>query len=268
MSEPRSGRVTSADGTTIVFDRRGGGPALILVGGALNDRTAAAALAGLLEPSFTTFAFDRRGRGDSGDTPPYAVEREIEDIEALVGEAGGSAFLMGHSSGAALVIETAARIGWVDRIALYEPPYTVDDTRPPIPADYVTHLDELVAQGRRGDAVEYFMVMGVGLPPEAVEQMRSAPFWSSLEALAHTLPYDGRVMGLDDADHSLPVDHWKAITASALVMDGGESPAWARNAVRAVTHALPHAERRTLPGQTHEVDPAVLAPVLVGFFGG
>ena len=121
--------------------------------------------------------------------------------------------------------------------------------------------------GRRSDAVEYFMVTGVGVPPEAAAQMRGAPFWPSLEALAHTLPYDGRVMGLDDADRSLPVERWKAVTASALVMDGGASPEWARNAVQAVTDALPHAERRTLPGQTHEVDPAVLAPVLVGFFG-
>ena len=268
MSEVETGKVTSKDGTTIAFDRTGEGPPLIVVGGALNDHGAARALAGLLAPSFTTYAYDRRGRGDSGDTPPYAVEREIEDVDALVAEAGGSAFLVGHSSGAALVIETAARIGGVDKIALYEPPYNVDDTRPPIPPDYVEHLEELIARDRRGDAVEYFMVAGVGLPSEAVSQMREAPFWTSLEAVADTLPYDGRVMGFDSRDRSLPVERWEAITAPALVMDGGASPDWSRNAVQAVADALPNAERRTLAGQAHEVDPAVLAPVLVEFFVG
>ena len=128
-------------------------------------------------------------------------------------------------------------------------------------------LDELVAEGRRGDAVEYFMVAGVGMPAAAVAPMRGSPFWPSLEAVAHTLAYDGRVMGYDDADHGLPVERWRAIEIPALVMDGDASPAWARNAVQAVTDALPNAERRSLPGQTHEVDPAVLAPVLVEFFG-
>jgi pimeloyl-ACP methyl ester carboxylesterase len=268
MSGVETGTVTSEDGTTIVFDRTGRGPAVILVGGALNDRRAGAALAGLLAPSFATYTYDRRGRGDSGDTPPYAVEREVEDLEAVVVEADAPAFLMGHSSGAALVIESAARIAGVSKMALYEPPYNVDDTRPPIPKDYVAHLDRLAAQGRRGDAVEYFMVSGVGLPPEAVAQMRGASFWPSLEAVADTLPYDGRVMGFDRADRSLPVERWKAIAARALVMDGDASPVWSRNAVRAVAEALPNAERRTLAGQTHEVDPAVLAPVLVEFFVG
>jgi pimeloyl-ACP methyl ester carboxylesterase len=266
VSEVETGKVMSKDGTTIVFDRTGDGPPLIVVGGALNDRGAAGALAALLAPSFTTYSFDRRGRGDSGDTPPYAVEREVEDVEAIVAEAGGHAFLVGHSSGAALVIETGARIGGVDKIALYEPPYDVDETRPPIPPDYVGHLEELIAQDRRGDAVEYFMVAGVGLPPRAVAQMRGAPFWPSLEAVADTLPYDGRLLGFDRADRSLPVERWKAVAVPALVMDGGSSPDWSRNAVRAVTEALPNAERRTLAGQTHEVDPAILAPVLVEFF--
>jgi pimeloyl-ACP methyl ester carboxylesterase len=266
MSEVDTGKVTSTDGTTIVFDRTGEGPPLILVGGALNDRRAGATVAGLLAPSFTAYAYDRRGRGDSGDAPPYAVEREVEDLQALIEEAGGSVFLVGHSSGGALVIETAARIGGVDKIALYEPPYNVDETRPPIPQDYVEHLEELIAQDRRGDAVEYFMVAGVGLPPQAVAQMRGAPFWPSLEAVADTLPYDGRVLGFDRADRSLPVERWKAVTALALVMDGGASPEWSRNAVQAVADALPNAERRTLAGQTHEVDPAIIAPVIVEFF--
>lgn len=268
MSDVTTGKVTSKDGTGIVFDRTGEGPPLVLVGGALNNRGSGAGLAALLAPTFTVYTYDRRGRGDSGDTPPYAVEREVDDLEALVGVAGGPAFLMGHSSGAALVIETAARISDVDKIALYEPPYNVDDTRTPVPQDYVSHLDELIAQGRRGDAVEYFMVVGVGLPREAVAPMRDEPFWPALEDVAHTIAYDGRVMGYDESDRSLPRDRWKAIETPALVMDGDASPEWARNAVQAVTDALPNAERRTLPGQTHEVDPAVLAPVLVAFFVG
>ena len=262
------GTVTLTDGTTIVFDRTGEGPPLILVGGALNNRGSGAPYAEPLAPSFTVYTYDRRGRGGSGDTQPYAVEREVEDIEALIAEAGGSALLFGHSSGAALVLAAAARTVGVDKIALYEPPYNVDDTRTPIPDDYVAHLDELIAQDRRGDAVEYFMVTGVGLPPEVVAQMRGAQFWPSLEAVAHTIAYDGRVMGFDKPDRSLPAERWKAIAAPALVMDGDASPEWARNAVRAVTDALPNAERRTLAGQTHEVDRAVLTPVLVEFFLG
>jgi pimeloyl-ACP methyl ester carboxylesterase len=267
MSEVTTAEVASRDGTRIVFDRTGQGPPLILVGGALNDRGSGAPYAQQLAPRFTVYAYDRRGRGDSGDTPPYAVEREVEDLRTRIAVAGGSSFLFGHSSGAALVLETAARGGGAERIALYEPPYDVDDTRTPVPADYVSHLDELVAEGRRGDAVEYFMVAGVGMPAAAVAPMRGSPFWPSLEAVAHTLAYDGRVMGYDDADHGLPVERWRAIEIPALVMDGDASPAWARNAVQAVTDALPNAERRSLPGQTHEVDPAVLAPVLVEFFG-
>lgn len=268
MSEVETDKVTSNDNTTIVFDRSGGGPPLILVGGALNDRASAAPYAEPLAQNFAVYAYDRRGRGDSGDTLPYAVEREVEDLEALIAEAGGPALLFGHSSGAALVLETAARIDGVDKIALYEPPYNVDDTRTPVPDDYVSHLEELVAQDRRGDAVEYFMVVGVGMPQDAVTPMRGAPFWPSLEAVAHTLAYEGRAMGFDKPDRSLPVERWETITAPALVMDGDGSPEWARNAVQAVTDALPNAERRTLAGQTHEVDPAVLAPVLVEFFKG
>src|SRR5262245_27394768 len=163
MSQVETGKITSKDGTTIVFDRTGEGPPLILVGGALNNRGSGAPYAEPLAPSFTVYTYDRRGRGDSGDTQPYALEREVEDLGALIAEAGGSALLFGHSSGAALVLETAARIGGIDKIALYEPPYNVDDTRAPVPEDYVAHLDELVAQDRRGDAVEYFMVVGVGM---------------------------------------------------------------------------------------------------------
>ena len=268
MSETTTGEVTSKDGTRIVFDRTGEGPPVILVGGALSDRRAGAPFAAELSPDFTAYAIDRRGRGDSGDTPPYAVEREAEDLDALIREAGGRAFLFGVSSGAALVLEMAARSGGADKLAVYEPPYDADESGPRIPVDFVAHLDELRAQDRRGDAVEYFMTTGVGLPSADVAQMRGAPFWPGLEALAHTLPYDGRIMGFDGPDRSLPVERWKAIDVPVLAMDGGASPERMRNVTRAVAEALPHASYRSLPGQTHQVQPAVVVPVLREFFLG
>jgi pimeloyl-ACP methyl ester carboxylesterase len=268
MTETTTGEVTSKDGTRIVFDRSGEGPPVVLVGGALSDRRAGASFAEELSPDFTAYAIDRRGRGDSGDTPPYAVEREVEDLDALIREAGGRAFLFGVSSGAALVLETAAASGGADKLAVYEPPYDADESGPRIPEDFVAHLDELREQDRRGDAVEYFMTTGVGLPPDEVAQMRSAPFWPGLEALAHTLPYDGRVVGFDHPDRSLPVERWKAIDVPVLVMDGGASSDRMRNVVRAVAEALPDAKYRSLPGQTHQVAPAVMVPILREFFLG
>ncbi len=259
-------KVTSKDGTAIAFDKTGQGPAIILVGGALSDRSAAAAAAPLLAPHFTVFAYDRRGRGDSGDRAPYAVEREVEDIAALIKEAGGSAFVFGHSSGAVLALEAAARGLAITRLALYEPPFIVDDSRPPLPKDYVAQLDKLVSAGRRGDAVEYFMTEAVGVPDDMLAQMRDMPMWAEMERMAHTLAYDGKIMGDNMAGNSLRAKQWASVTAPTLVMDGGASPAWARNAVQAVADALPNAQRRTLEGQTHGADPAALAPILVEFF--
>jgi alpha-beta hydrolase superfamily lysophospholipase len=192
--------VTSSDGTTIAFDRSGEGPAVILVCGGSTDRSANASLAALLARHFTVFNYDRRGRGDSGDTAPYAVEREVEDLEALINEAGGSAFVYGTSSGAALVLEAAASGLPITKLALWEPPFVLDESRRP-PADTATTFTELVSEGRRGDAVEYFMSKVVGLPPEFVAYARTQPFWHAREALAHTLAYDATVMG----DYSLPV---------------------------------------------------------------
>jgi len=258
--------VTSKDGTTIAFETTGDGPPLVIVGGALNDRHAAATQAGLLAPNFIVVTYDRRGRGDSGDTPPYAVEREVEDLEALVEEAGGTAFALGHSSGAVLALEAAAATPGIRKLVLYEPPFIVDDSRPPLPDDYVQHLDELVANGRRAEAVEYFMTVGVGVPAGAIPSMKDSPFWPSLEAIAHTISYDGRVMGDNMAGKPLSSDRWSTVTNPALVIDGGASPPSLRNAVRALVDVLPNAKRLTLEGQTHEVDPAVLTPVLVEFF--
>ncbi len=260
--------VPSRDGTTIAFDRSGDGPALILVGGALSDRSAGAPLTALMAPRYTVFAYDRRGRGGSGDTPPYAVEREVEDIQSLIIAAGGSAFVFGMSSGATLALTAAAHGLAITRLALYEPPFIVDDTRPPVPKDYVARLNELVAAGRRGDAVAYFMTAAVEVPAAQVAEMRQMPMWPAMEAVAHTLAYDGAIVG--DSMSGAPVSRarWAAVTAPTLVIDGGASPTWARNAVQALADALPNAQRRTLEGQTHAYAPEALAPVLDEFFGG
>ncbi len=259
-------KVTSKDGTAIAFDKTGHGPAMILVSGALGDRMAAVSLTPRLSPYFTVLAYDRRGRGDSGDTAPYAVEREVEDIEALIKEAGGSAFVYGHSSGAALALEAAAHTSGITRLALYEPPFIIDASRPPIPTDYVSHLNELVVAGRRGEAVEYFMAKAVGVPAQIVTQMRQSPMWAGMEKVAHTLAYDGQIMGNTMAGHPWQAKRWASVTMPTLVMDGGASEAWVHHTAQALVNALPNAQRRVLEGQMHNVDPAILAPVLIEFF--
>lgn len=259
--------VTSADGTTIAYEHRGGGPPLIVVGGAMSDRTAAAPLAELLARTFTVVAYDRRGRGDSGDTPPYAPAREVEDLAALIEVVDGAASVHGHSSGAVLSLDAAAHGLAISRLSLYEPPFMVDDSRPPVPEDFVATLEQLTASGRRGDAVAYFMTTGVGLPPQVVAQGRSEPMWPALERLAHTLPYDVRILGDTLRGQPLPRERWSTVTIPVLVLDGGASPEWQRTATRSLAQVLPNAEHRTLEGQTHRADPEVLVPVLSAFFG-
>jgi pimeloyl-ACP methyl ester carboxylesterase len=264
--------VTSKDGTRIAFDRAGAGPALIMVSGAFHHRAMnppGAEPSAPLAPRFTVYTYDRRGRGESGDTAPYEVEREVEDIEALINEAGGSAFVFGHSSGAVLTLEAARLLpGKITKLALYEPPFIVDDSRPPVPKDYLAHLTELSAAGRWGDAVVYFMTAGLAMPAEAVAPMRNDPMWPALEAVAHTLVYDTTVMGDTMSGSSEPLMRWASVTIPTLVMDGGDSPEMMHSAARALVAVLPHAQYRTLAGQTHGVAPEVLAPVLVEFFLG
>jgi pimeloyl-ACP methyl ester carboxylesterase len=257
----------SKDGTTIAFDRSGGGPPLILVGGSLSNRSAAVGLTRHLTGAFTVIAYDRRGRGDSADTPPYAVAREIEDIDALIGEAGGSALVFGHSSGAVLALRAAAAGLAIPRLALYEPPFIVDGSRPPVPADYLEHLDGLLAAGRRGDAVAYFMTAPVGLPDGVVAQMRDAPSWPPMEALAHTLAYDGRITNDTMSGSPAPLQQWASLATPTLVMDGGASAPYMRSAAGAIANTLPNAEHRTLEGQDHGPAPEILAPLLVEFLG-
>jgi pimeloyl-ACP methyl ester carboxylesterase len=254
-------RVQSKDGTTIAFDRLGVGPPLILVCGASTDRRANAPLAALLAEHFTVFNYDRRGRGDSGDTPPYAVEREVEDIDAVIDEAGGAAYVYGTSSGGALALEAAASGLAITKLALWEVPYFLDESLRP-PADQVERYDEMIAADCRGDAVEYFMTKVVGLPPEFVAFARTQPFWEAQEALAHTLAYDATIMG----DHLLPTERAASVTVPTLVIAGGASFPFMRESARVLAEVIPDGQHRTLEGQEHNVAPEALAPVMMEYF--
>jgi pimeloyl-ACP methyl ester carboxylesterase len=263
--------VVSADGTRIAAERAGSGPELVLVGGALSDRTAAAPLALRLAADFTVVVYDRRGRGQSTDTPPYAVAREVEDLAAVIAAGGGSAYLFGSSSGAVLALEAGAALPDAVRgLALFEPPFVVDDSRAPIADDLFARIGAEVEAGRRGAAVALFMTEGVGVPEEMLAGMRAAPMWAGLERLAHTLPYDGALLAGLQGGTPLPRARWQAATMPVLVLDGGASPPALRNAARALVGALPDAEGHTLEGLDHSaasLRPDALAPVLVEFFG-
>jgi len=256
----------SKDGTKIAYDKTGQGPALILVAGAFQDRMAMAAYAEPLSKHFTVFNYDRRGRGESGNTQPYAVEREIEDIDALIQEAGGSAFVFGGLSGGVLTLDVAAHGSNITKLAIYEPPFVVDHSRDPVPENIVDQLKDMIASGRRGDAAETFMTKGSLMPADKVSGMRAQPFWPRVEAVAHTLVYDAMIMDGTMQGNPLPLDRWAAITIPTLVIYGGAGPAWSRNAAEALIELLPHAERRGLEGQFHDLTPDVLTPVLENFF--
>ena len=256
--------VTSRDGTTIAYDRLGSGPPVVLVCGGSVDRQADAGYAQLLADDFTVFNFDRRGRGDSGDTQPYAIEREIEDIAAVIQAAGGSAGLWGSSSGGALAMLATASGLPVTRLAVWEPPYFVDERFTPPPADTASTYRRLVGEGRRGEAVEFFMGKVVGMPPEFIAWARTQPFWAGQEKIAHTLAYDAEIMG----DYSLPADRIATITVPTLVLTGGSSMPFMAPAAEAIVKLIPSARHVVLDGQDHNVAPDALVPALREFFAG
>ncbi|MFG1970373.1 alpha/beta fold hydrolase [Nonomuraea fuscirosea] len=328
-----AGRVKSADGTVIAFDRRGEGPAVVLVQGAFTDRRhpLMTAIADGLARWFTVYSYDRRGRGDSGDTAPYAVEREIEDLAAVIDAAigapdqasdglaahstdsglaghstdgaagdsmgssaghstgdaagdslgdaagdslagstggsasgaGGSVMVFGGSSGAALALEAAVVNPAIAKLAVWEPPYHVDDGAPALPLDFARRLDALVGAGRRGEAVERFMVEAAEVPPADVAAMRSHAFWAQAEAMARTLVYEAEVLGPGNA---LPAARLAGIKRPTLVLNGALSPRWMANAGAAVAGAIPGAVRRVLEGQAHNVAPEALVPEVLEFF--
>jgi pimeloyl-ACP methyl ester carboxylesterase len=247
--------VNSKDGTRIAFDKSGTGPALILVVGAFNDRGASVPLAGSLQQHFAVFSYDRRGRGESGDAAPYAIEREIEDLDALVSQAGGSAYVFGYSSGATLALRAAAHGLPISKLALYEPPPTGGRA-----GQLAPQLSKLVAAGKRGEAVELFQTDAVGIPAAMVAQMRNAPFRPGLEKMAQTLVYESTILG------PLPDGLLASVHMRTLVLDGDQSPPVMREAAKSLAEALPDGRYRTLKGQGHDIVPAVVAPLLEEFF--
>ncbi len=254
--------IVSRDGTLIAVDRVGDGPPIVIVVGAFNDRATGAPLAEQLKPRFTVYNYDRRGRGDSGDTKPYAIEREIEDLDAVIAEAGGSAFVFGYSSGGVLALDGAARGLPMTKLAVYEVPLAADG--PLWAVDHAAELARLIETGRRGDAVEYFQAKVVGIPEAIVAQLRHAPFRPALEAMADTLVYEAKIVG----DGSLPVDLAPSVRVPTLAMVGLASAPFMRVTADAIARAVPNGRSLALEGQTHDIEAPVLGPLLAQFFLG
>lgn len=255
--------VVSKDGTTIAYDRRGHGPSLVLVDGALCSRAQGPLpeIAEVLARDFTVYTYDRRGRGESGDTGQYDVEREIEDLAALIEAAEGSAYVYGTSSGAALALRAVAAGLPIGRLVAFEPPYVVDDSRKPIPRTWVSDLKALDPSA----AVKYFMTKGIGLPGFVVGMMRLMPAWKGMKALAHTLPYDAAILGNNCFGEPLDTSQWASVEVPVLVVNGGKSPGWMKTSVRALANAVPGAEHAEVPGQNHLIKSTAIAPVIAGF---
>jgi pimeloyl-ACP methyl ester carboxylesterase len=255
--------VVSKDGTTIAYDRRGSGPALVLVDGALCSRAQGPMpdLAEVLSDRFTVYNYDRRGRGDSGDTGTYEVDREIEDLAAVIEAAGGSAYVYGSSSGAALALRATAAGLPVEKLVAFEPPYVVDDSRKQIPRSWVADLRALGPD----DAIKYFFTKGIGLPGILVAVMKLMPGWKGMRAVAHTLPYDAQVLGGNCFGEPMDAAQWAGIDQPLLVVNGGKSPAWMKASNRALADAVPGAESAEVPGQNHMIKASAIAPVIANF---
>ena len=254
--------VFSADGTRIAFEKSGAGPALVVVNGALSDRGSASAWRPLLDPHFTVFAYDRRGRGDSEDTPPYAREREIEDLAAVLGATGGPAFVFAQSSGAVLALQAAMGGLRIRRLAVNEPPFILPGTRPPLDPSAPGRLRLLADAGDREGMLRVFLVDQVGIPASAVDAMKGRPTWEPMMAMATTTLYDMLVVG----DSKLPRAALASLGTRTLVTYGGAGSPWLGETARAVAGALPNAEIAKLEGQGHQPGAEVLVPVLVRFF--
>ncbi len=263
-------KVISKDGTEISYEKQGSGQPLVLVDGAICYRNFGPmpGLAALLAPHFTVYTYDRRGRGESSDTLPYSLAREVEDIDALIQEAGGEALVFGTSSGACLALEAAIQLGAkIKKLAMYEPPYNADESTRQVWIDYRKNLVDSLAAGRRGDAVVLFMQL-VGTPAEQIDGMRQAPVWPMFEAVAPTLAYDAAAIGKDRA---VPTGRAAAVRTPVLLMDGGanlEMMPFMHHTAVLLAEAIPNSQQRTLEGQTHDVSLEVLAPVLIEFFKG
>lgn len=253
--------IVSRDGTLIAHESAGRGPVVVLVSGAMSTGATVAPLAAPLSERFRVVVYDRRGRGASGDTPPYAVEREVEDLAALIAAMGGEASLYGVSSGGALALRAAASGLAVRHVAVYETPYAMSEEDLRERAQYTERLTQALAEGRRGDAVELFLRL-TGLDEAVIQSARQSPLWAGMESMAPSLAHDDAVMG----DGGVPVKLLASISVPVLSIAGDASPAWMREAARAVADTVPQGTCRTLAGQTHMVEPDVLAPVLTDFF--
>lgn len=254
----------SKDGTPIAFEKRGDGPPVIFVDGALCARQSKADLAKLVAEQFTVYSYDRRGRGDSGDTQPYAVDREIEDIAALIADAGGTAGLYGHSSGASLALDAAVQLeDGVSKLAMYEAPYNDAPEARLAWGEYIANLNEALRAGRPGDAVKWFMRY-IGTPDEQIDAMSQAPFLPAMEAIAPTLAYDHTaILGPSGA---VPADRARQVSVPTLVMHGTQEFPFMAVTAMTLSRLIPGAALRAIEGQGHDVSATVLAPVLREFF--
>jgi pimeloyl-ACP methyl ester carboxylesterase len=250
--------IESADGTGIAVDQSGSGPRLVIVLGAFCDRSTSKPLAALLSPTYTVYAYDRRGRGDSGNGLPLSIKGEVEDLAAVVAAAGHSPFVYGHSSGGALALEAAARGVEMRRLAVYEPPYTGDDHPG---AEFGQRLDKLVAAGRRDQAAEQWLAMA-GTPPSIIESIKRSPGWAHRQALAHTLSQDLRLAN----NGRVPIERLKRINAPVLALAGEASPSWAASTTATLAGTLPHASEHIVDGQRHVPADRVVAAILESFF--
>ncbi|WP_138442109.1 alpha/beta fold hydrolase [Sinomonas susongensis] len=250
--------VTSQDGTVIAFDRSGRGEPLIVVSGASSDRQADAALASALAEHFDVLNYDRRGRGDSTDTLPFAVEREIDDIAALLDVAGAPPVLVGFSSGAALAARAAASLP-VRALVMWEPPYPTDEQGIAAAAAYTLELKKRIDDGDHDGAFTLFLER-VGLPAEAIAGMRQSPYWPRGVRLAPTLAYDDAALG-----GPIPADVFGTISVPALVLSGGASPKMLQDGAKAAAAAIPGSAYGSLDGQTHDVSADLLTAAVVDF---
>ncbi|SDM61198.1 Pimeloyl-ACP methyl ester carboxylesterase [Fictibacillus solisalsi] len=265
--------VISKDGTKIAYDKVGQGPALVLVAGAFSYRKypGQVKLANLLSKQFTVYNYDRRGRGDSGDTQEYAIAREMEDLQAIIEEAGGSAYVWGLSSGAVLALQAAAKGANIKKLALHEPPFVVDDTGHKPPKNFIKHVNQLMAENRRAETITYFMTKGMGAPSFVVSMMRIMPgVWSNLMAVAHTLPYDAALMDGYMDGNPLPAKLWSKVTMPTLVLEGTESPVGLRDGAQALVKVLPNAQLLSKKGLGHtkKLNTKIISAELAAFFMG
>jgi pimeloyl-ACP methyl ester carboxylesterase len=256
--------VKSKDGTSIGYTKTGTGAPIILVDGAMCSRAFGPLpkMAEMLSANFTVYHYDRRGRNESGDTLPYSVDREVEDLEALINDAGEPVYITGFSSGAALALNAAAKGLNIKKLVLYEAPYVMNQGGHNPPIDTAAQLSQLIAAGKRADAVKFFMKDMVGIPAFVPFIMSLLPVWSKLKAVAHTLPYDAAIL----QGFTIPTKIAAAVTIPTLVVNGEKSPVSLRNASQKLAKAIPGAQLKALKGQTHNVSAKAIVPVLMEYF--